>query len=1019
MTDEKSTTSNTTTESNTVTDGKVDELARIVYTHLNPATPSSPTVSSPTGSTRTYTSPLMGTSARAAKRRIDSDSGPVRIEGTDIYNQQLQHHYQNVRQILDDQQQPLSSDTNIPNESRQSFNAKRDFFEQRFKTPPPTYDAPPRQKITTTITSTVSTTNVQDRTSSSSNESPSVDRVLEQAVELQKLSNLNATKQETKVPFIIERTEQYQVFLDSANHEVRRTPSISRTSIIPVGKTGHATDLDQAQVQAERLTDDHQAIQSLTRALQEHNVSTINEYKRLPSQTTNQISSTSPSSILLDRTNLPIKSDYSVIDALLNNPIGSIDDRYNELVKLRSNDILKNLRNPEYVNSLKQSTKSTEKNQTKEKKSKTKSSVSTEPVEQSSTTPLVTAQTIVPTQTTEPITTTSNVNTSTSEQSPLIDPKEKKKQDKENKKQLKKNKAKQKSKSDDYSVLDAIIGSPVSIHLPDSYLTKYNVSAPLSQSAPLSSEPTPTTSNTDTTKVTTTASSPETKTKKKSSSKEKKIADNDKNKALFHLTKIVHDVKTHYSNDLPPPSTVSASEPKEPVVSTKPSGPAVQQVTTTTTTATTTSKQTDTQPKSESVAPRIIYRYMDEYGNVLKISSTPPSQLREQPSQLYTNRNTEPPYFYGRHIAIDDERRHPLAQYEQRTTWQDESKLPTTVTREAFESQDKRVPQLIEQSIPASRTVPVSVDHERSSRPSSSQPYQPQFTQPHQYPNQQNIKLAWLPLSYPSDPYYLPAGVAGYETDSTISERSTTYRPLEYALNDGYYRYSARPIHNDYSNRSPAPAFYPPPPPLLSHGGRGISPDYSSNNISRNYIEVYRGGDFRETKPSEIYSLPFNEHIRTSPLIPPNNRHSRYDQYHSERYGTVSNSSPFRSQQTYHSTNTLPHTQYNANVPPSSSVHTSTYYTHRNPNSNRTVQNSPDPDYSNYVRQSKSFDYRPLRSKLQREYRITPNLLVDEWDYPHTSEATKSSTTTTVTTTNRSGLSSPDEVFFPTRNVKA
>ena len=398
-----------------------------------------------------------------------------------------------------------------------------------------------------------------------------------------------------------------------------------------------------------------------------------------------------------------------------------------------------------------------------------------------------------------------------------------------------------------------------------------------------------------------------------------------------------------------------------------------------------------------------MYRYMDEQGNILKISSTPPSQLREQPSQLYTNRNTEPPYFYGRHIAIDDERRHPLSQYEQRATWQGEPKLPTTVTREDLESRDKRVPQLIEQSIPASRTVPVSVDHERSSRPSSSQPY----------PNQQNIKLAWLPLSYPSDPCY-PS--AGYETDSTISERSNTYRPMDYGPNEGHYRYSVRPIHNEYYTCSPTPAFYPPPPPLLSHGGRGISPDYSSNGMSRNYIEVFRGGNFRETKPSEIYSLPFNEHMRTSPLVPTNSRHSRYDQYQTERYGTVSNSTPY--QQTYHNTNTLPHTCYQTNIP-SPTVHTSTYYTHRNPSSNRTVQNSPDPDYSTYVRQSKSFDYRPLRSKLQREYKITPNLLVDEWDYPQTSEARKCSTTTTVTTTNRSGLSSPDDVFLSNRSVKA
>ncbi|CAF4445522.1 unnamed protein product, partial [Adineta steineri] len=82
--------------------------------------------------TRLYSSPLMGTSARAAKRRLDGDMGPVRIEGTDTYNQQLQHHYQNVRQVLDDQE---SSPTNInpKNESRQSFNAKRNFFEERFK----------------------------------------------------------------------------------------------------------------------------------------------------------------------------------------------------------------------------------------------------------------------------------------------------------------------------------------------------------------------------------------------------------------------------------------------------------------------------------------------------------------------------------------------------------------------------------------------------------------------------------------------------------------------------------------------------------------------------------------------------------------------------------------------------------------------------------------------------------------------------------------------------------------------
>ena len=116
MTDTKGTTSPTET--------KVDEF---ISKHRTPESPISPT-----GSTRAYTSPLMGTSARAAKRRMDSDSGPVRIEGTDIYNQQLQHHYQNVRQILEDQQASQTANVDTSPESRQSFSEKRDFFEQRF-----------------------------------------------------------------------------------------------------------------------------------------------------------------------------------------------------------------------------------------------------------------------------------------------------------------------------------------------------------------------------------------------------------------------------------------------------------------------------------------------------------------------------------------------------------------------------------------------------------------------------------------------------------------------------------------------------------------------------------------------------------------------------------------------------------------------------------------------------------------------------------------------------------------------
>jgi hypothetical protein len=1153
MTDNKNL-GNTETVIDENTQNSVDELVGIVNNHFNPVSPSSPTVISPTGSTRIYTPPLMGTSARAAKRRIDSDSGPVRIEGTDTYNQQLQHHYQNVRQIIEEQQQNSNIDT-LP-ESRQSFSAKRNYFEDRFKTPQATYDSSSSQQqgqkeiiTTTTITSS---SNAPDRTSSSSNESPSVDRVLEEAVELQKLSNINSTKTYSQPPLIIERTEEYQVFLDSHNHEVRRTPSISRTSIIQTTKTGHATDLDQAQAQIEHLTDDHQAIQHLTRALQEHNVTTINEYKRLPSQTSQNpniiltSSSTLPSEVLHDRTNLPIRSTYSVIDAILNNPLGTHDNKTNNLLNIRYNDIVTNLHNPEYLNTLKKPVKTTKETKVKpvkppketkakpvkppketkvkENKLKKKLSDTTDTVEHAIITPLVNTREVSTLQTKEPITTTissektplidpkvqtttkissgktssidpkesttskissekipkesittktsseqtplinpkesittktssektplidpkASITTKTSsektplmvsketttttttkisseksslivpkestttkissEQTPLIDPKQKKKQDKENKKQIK-TKSKSKSKNADYQVLDAIIGSPVSIRLPDSYLVKYNVSPPLSQSSLLQSMPP---SNTAVTTTTATAVT----------SKDKNIPTTDKDQTSDSLTKIVKDLQTHHTisqstNATPlssPPSKVNTrTETKESIIKNKQSVPVVnevihQQPLLEQQYSKKTSNQTETRPQSETIKPRIIYRYMDEQGRILKISSTAPSQLRDQPAQQqYVYRHTDPTYYYGRHIVIDDDRRHLLPEYEQHATWQGESKLPTTVTRRDLELRDKRIPQLSEQSVPTGRTVPVSVDHERSSKKSSQQP------RTYHYPNQQNVKLAWIPLSYPTEPQYIPSGTGGYDTDSTISERSATYRPYDYGPAESHYRYSNRPIYNDYYYSSPS---YYPPAPTIPYGGRGISPEYGG--LSRNYIEVFRGGDFRETKPSEIYSLPLNEHIRTSPILPTNSRHSRYDQYQSERYGTISNRQNIpSSQQDYYYSNSLPNSRYQ-NIPPTT-VHTSTNYTHRSPH-HRTVQGSPTPDYRNYIRQSKSFDYRPLRTKLQREYKITPNLLVDEWDYPQSSDNTKCSTTTS---TNRSGFSSPDDVFITNQTTKA
>ncbi len=566
------------------------------------------------------------------------------------------------------------------------------------------------------------------------------------------------------------------------------------------------------------------------------------------------------------------------------------------------------------------------------------------------------------------------------------------------------------------------------IRLPDSYLAKYHVSAPLSQSSlsqPVSpsipsnivettTKPTPKVKPPPTPKVKPTPTpkiKPTPKSTSRTTSKDDNIPITDKNQTLHHLTKIVHEIQAHNAaalaaslNTTTPTikTTTTIKESKEPVITTKASIPIKNE---------TVHQQplleqqkhpviystpTEVRPHSDVLKPRVIYRYIDEQGRVLKLSSTPPSQLREQPpQQQYTYRNTEPPYFHGRYIAVDDERRHLLPQYEQRATWQGEPKLPTTLTREDFELRDKRVPRLSEQSVPTTRTVPVSVEHERLSKPPSSQ----QQPRTYHYPNQQNVKLAWLPLSYQQEQPYVPSGTVGYDTDSTISERSATYRPYEYGPPDSHYHYPHRPLYNDYYyNTPPGPSYYPPPPPL-PYGGRGISPEYGG--IPRNHIEVFRGGDFRETKPSEIYSLPLSEHIRTSPISPSSNRHSRYDQYQSERYGTVTGRNSIPSLQNNYNTTTLPNSRYQQNIPPTT-VHTSSYYTHRSPYHHRTVQSSPNPDYSNYVRQSKSFDYRPLRTKLQREYKITPNLLVDEWDYPQTSEKIKSSTTTS--NANRSGL---------------
>ena len=1059
---ESLTTTSTKAASATVTASEpVDELTRIVDNLLNPVTTTP----------RNYTPPVMGTSARAVKHRIEKENTPIRLEGTDTVNQ----NYPSVRPTENDQQtteqQSVSlASTEASIESQQSFNAKRDFFEERLKNSSmATYDSPPRQtlpsaqQIITTITTTTTSlnnTDGHDRTSSSSNESPSVDHVLEQAVELQRLSQATTTSNTSKAPspeaVIIERTEQYQVFLDAANHEIRRTPSVSRTTLVPITKAGHATDLDEAQAQVERLTDDHQAIQQLTRALHEHTQATNKEYKRLPStpKTIEQIqiplAAAGPegaSAVTTTTSAATTTSPFSVIDALINNPLGTNNDRSNSLSQTRYQDIISNVRNPEWIHSLKESTPKGKKDEKskkpkkekkpkeekpkekkpakekakKEKKSKDKKKQEKQEEEQVlQTTHLTTTTEQQSSPSTEPVVTTS------SEQTPLIDPKDKKKE-----KTKKSKKSKVSSKDIDYQVIDAIIGSPITSRLPEPYLNKYKVSPPLPTSTLVLETLGKTTEKTSSTDNQT---SPSAATVVASTGKE-----NSNNETISELGRIVNELHLHHAAALT--ASVQLSQPKTTTKTTTTTtsntveskkSPVVTQAVvehnvllsqghsslssapTTNVTVPSTSTELQSTPSATSQT-KVLYRYMDEQGRILAISSTPPSQLRDQAptssSTTYVYRNIpetvqrSPPVIYQeRHITVDDERRHPLAQYEHRSTWPDEPKLPMTTTREDFELRDKRIPQISDhQTGSAVRTIPVSYEAESTMRISSTGP----STRQYHYPNQQNVKLAWLPLSYPNEPMsYTSNPTAGYETDSTISERSANYRPYDYAPVENHYHPSQRsPVYyQDYHhhNRSPGATYYPAPPNLPYSNNRGLSPDYGQ---SRNYLEVFRGGDFRETKPSEIYSLPLNEYSRRSPLQPSTHqRHSRYDQYQSEKYGTNGRRS-IPSLQT--------HPQYSSHIP-SSSLYTSSQYTRRTAPEHRPVHHSPPSAYTNStIRHSKSFDYRPLRTKLQREYKITPNLLVDEWDYPSVSDKIHYSTATS--TTNRSGVSSPDDVFLSNR----
>ncbi|UJR33349.1 hypothetical protein I4U23_020798 [Adineta vaga] len=862
--------------------------------------------------TRIYSSPLMGKSARAAKRRLDGDTTrPTRIEGIDTYNQPSQNFYQNVGNNLENQK-PLNSTSNEP--GQESFSAKRDFFEQRFKTSAPTYDSPPRDQqqlspqIVTTITTTTTSTpsKLVSRTSLPSNESlPTINRLLEQATEIQKRTTDNSSNQNaSQQSLVIERTEQCQVYLDRTNHDQRHTSPAS------VRKTNLVTDLDQAQAQVNRLTDDHQAIQQLTRVLQENQVSsptttpppppppqpstTTNQSQRLSSapgnpvliNTTTTTTTTIPTDItLVNRNNKTVASEFTVIDALLDNPIGTTNSKQNDTLHTRFNNIISNLQNSDYMSILRQSLT---------RKSKRKNSKQDQnQLSQTST-------------------------NAASEQTSLID-------SKQNKKNKKKNKNKSKTTPyTNYEVIDAIINSPIILRLPESFLRKYNVRPPASQLSP----------------------TPPLTTRNNNILSHKQLdnrATNDTDRNLVNERRLHHTPTSTPTfptnlNDLQ--QTNRSNYQQSPVRSYNQSGAPIK--------------------------PRIIYRYIDERGNVLKYSSVPPSQLREVPSKQSPPspyQNVEPKYFNSRQIIRDDHHSKP-----ERRTWQDHKGYSST-RRDDLDYQDKRRSQLSERSLPIARAIPVTVEREQTRRAPSLQ------QRPYQSPNQQNIKLSWLPLTPQFDQPHIGGAAVDYETDSTGSDHSITYPTYEYKPNDSH---NNRPLfrHDYYQNRSPSLTFNQSPT-RSSHDYRNQSPDYSLANISRNYIEVFRDG---AANPSEIYSVPLSEPRRRKL------RHSRYDKHQAEKSGKISNSSI---------------SKHNKAMPSSSSPSNhDSFYSH-------TTHGSPNHDsvqFDNYLPQSKSFDYRPLRMKLQREHKITPSLLVDEWDHPDEIIPTPSYKTTSV--------SSPDDVFL-------
>ncbi|CAF1561104.1 unnamed protein product [Rotaria magnacalcarata] len=938
--------------------------------------------SSNINSTRTSTPPLIGTDVRAAKCRIDGDMGPIRIDGTDTYNEQLQHHYQNVRQIVNTQQ---SNQTSKADQPKPSESTRQDFCDQRVQ--PSTYDSPPleqkpNQKLITTITTTTTTTSTLPTLSNRTNSlnqlsSIATDRALEQPSTNVKTIQNDFKQQLTEN----EHTEKHENFTDSNNKGTRRLINF------PLIKTTGATDLDRAQAQFDNANDDHQAIQQLTRALHDHNKTTVNEYKRLPSQTKTDVINTTitTSTTVVDKKTKPVKSEFTVIDALLANPLATNDDKRNNVLHKRFNDIISNLRNSEYVNLFKPPTG----------KETTKNSSKTTIVE-IVTTPLMEKQTE---SVIEPI-------LNSSEQTPLLNEKDKKKQDKENKKKPK-IKSKQLSKNEDYHVIDALISNPTSVYLPDAFLTKYKVIPP---SSPLFAIPGILSDNKDT------QSDP-----------------NVKIDAVHYLAKIINELMLHHAAALTASTTITKVQMQKP---TKPidSNPLIQQQQQQ---ALTNSNQLTGKPPLPpgSSTPRTVYRYMDDQGNVLKLSSTPPSKVREtipdqsqqyfyhrieptytntrqitgddermnrrsengqertllhddsrpasvvtrensefqdkrssqlpEQSQQYSYRKVEPTHIPTRHITRDDDYLHRLPEHEQRLLWHDDSRPIRILTKENSQFQAQNRSKSCDRPLSEMRAAPVPVEHQHSRNTSPRE----QYTH-HHHPNQENVSLTWLPLS----PRYESTG---FDTDSMIHKRTPMHHTHDYVPAPAHCHYNNRAVLQNafYDNHPTGHAYYPSPPPV-SCPRPAILPEHNCNGCFRNYIEVFRDG---AALPSEVYSVPLDDSLST------NCHSSFYDQYdETNDYNCPRACSPNR-----HSEKNIPsksnhdlHHQYNV---------------HRSPNRDMIY-------IDNYLPQSKSFDYRPLRTKLQREHNITPRLLVDEWDHSQQNSPTGYYKQT-------SG-SSTDEVFF-------